>query len=143
MMIDSGCRSEDNAKVCSDQGIDTYIDTYCLPHGQLLPPKRGPLPRDADARTRMACKPGINKGSAIYDQRKAIIDPMNVQIKEARRLRRFVLRCLKKVDGEWHLIVSTHNLLNLFWYRRSQQHALVGATETRAIALAAVARADH
>ena len=46
---------------------------------------------------------------------------MNGQIKEARGLRRFLLRSLEKVDGEWHLIAATHNLLKLFRYRRSQQ----------------------
>ena len=35
-----------------------------------------------------------------------------------------MLRSLKKVDGEWHQIGTTHNLLKLFRYRRSQQ--LVG-----------------
>ena len=33
----------------------------------------------------------------------------------------------KEVDGEWHLIAATHNLLKLFRYRRSQQQALLSA----------------
>jgi len=50
------------------------------------------------------------------------------QIKEGRGLRRFLLRRMEKVDGEWHVIAATHNLLKLFRYRRSQHHALVTAT---------------
>ena len=46
---------------------------------------------------------------------------MNGQIKEARGLRRFLLRGLEKVTGEWHLIAATHNLLKLFRLTRSQQ----------------------
>jgi len=111
MTLDAGYWSEDNAKVCSDQGIDAYIATGRLPHGQPLPPKRGPLPRDADARTQMARKLRSKQGSTIYAQRKAIVEPVNGQIKEARGLRRFLLRGLEKVDGEWHLIATTHNLL--------------------------------
>ncbi|CAK6701832.1 transposase [Synechococcus sp. CBW1107] len=47
---------------------------------------------------------------------------------EARGLRRFLLRDLKKVDGEGHLIAATHNLLKLFRFRRSQQLALASTT---------------
>ena len=128
MTMDAGYWSEDNAKLCADQDIDAYIATGRLPHGQPLPPKRGPLPRDADARTRMARKLRSKQGSAIYAQRKAIVELVNGQIKEARGLRRFLLRGLEKVDGEWHLIAATHNLLKLFRYQRSQQQVLVAAS---------------
>ena len=128
MTMDAGYWSEDNAKVCADQGIDAYIAPGRLPHGQPPPPKRGPLPRDADAKSRMARKIRSKKGSAIYARRKAIVEPVNGQIKESRGLRRFLLRGLEKVDGEWHLIAATHNLLKLFRYRRSQQLALAGTT---------------
>ncbi|CAK6697902.1 IS1182 family transposase [Synechococcus sp. CCY9201] len=128
MTLDAGYWSEDNAKTCADQGIDAYIATGRLPHGKPPPPKRGPLPKDADEKTRMARKLRSKKGSKIYAQRKAIVEPVNGQIKEARGLRRFLLRGLQKVDGEWHLIAATHNLLKLFRYRRSQQPGLAAAT---------------
>ncbi|MCP9793485.1 transposase [Vulcanococcus limneticus Candia 3F8] len=121
MTLDAGYWSEDNAGRCENLGIDAYIATGRLPHGQPPPPQRGPLPRDADAKTRMARKLRSKKGSAIYAQRKAIVEPVNGQIKEGRGLRRFLLRGLEKVDGEWHLIAATHNLLKLFRYRRTQQ----------------------
>jgi hypothetical protein len=128
MTMDAGYWSEDNAKACADKGIDTYIATGRLPHGQPPPPQRGPLPRDADAKTRMARKLRSKQGSAIYAQRKVIVEPVNGQIKEGRGIRRFLLRGLEKVDGEWHLIAATHNLLKLFRHRRAQQQALVAAT---------------
>ena len=56
------------------------------------------------------------------------MEPVNGPIKDARGLRRFLLRGLVKVDGEWHLIAATHNLLQLFRCRRSQQQVLVEAT---------------
>ncbi len=128
MTLDAGYWSEDNATACGDQGIDAYIATGRLPHGKPPPPQRGPLPRDADARTRMARKVRSKKGSRIYAQRKAIVEPVNGQIKEGRGLRRFLLRGLEKVNGEWHLIADTHNLLKLFRFRQSQQQALAVAT---------------
>jgi hypothetical protein len=76
----------------------------------------------------MARKLRSKKGSAIYAQRKAIVEPVNGQIKKGRRLRQFLLRGLEKVDGEWHLIAATHNLLKLFRHRRSQQQVLLTAT---------------
>jgi hypothetical protein len=49
------------------------------------------------------------------------VEPVNGQIKEGGGLRHFLLRGLEKVNGEWHLIAATHNLLKLFRYRRTQQ----------------------
>jgi hypothetical protein len=69
MTMDAGYWSEDNAKACADHGIDAYIATGRLPHGQPPPPKRGPLPKNADAKTRMARKLRSKKGSRIYAQR--------------------------------------------------------------------------
>ena len=128
MTLDAGYWSENNVNACADQGIDAYIATGRLPHGQKLPPKRGPLPRDANIKTRMARKLRSKKGSKIYAQCKVTVEPVSGQIKECRGLRRFLLRGLEKVNGEWHLIATTHNLLKLFRHRRSQQQALVAAT---------------
>ena len=128
LTTDAGYWSENNAELCADQGIDAYIATGRLPHGQPLPPKRGPMPRDADVKARMARKLRSKTGSRIYAKRKAIVEPVNGQIKETRGLRRFLLRGLEKVDAEWHLIAATHNLLKLFRYRRSEQQALLLAS---------------
>lgn len=91
--------------------LEAHITNGRLHHGQPPPPKHEPLPRDADAKTGMARKLKSKKGSAIYAQRKAIVEPVNGQIKECRGLRGFLLRGLEKVDGEWHLIATTRNLL--------------------------------
>lgn len=128
MTMDAGYRSEDNAKACSDQGIDAYIAIGRLPHGQSLTPKRWLLPRDPDARTRIARKLRSKRGSATFAQRKAIVEPVNGQFKEVRGLRRLLLRRLGKVDGEGHLIAATHSLLKLWRHCRSQQQMLAAAT---------------
>ena len=107
MTLDAGDRSEDNARTCADQGIDAYIATGRLPHGKPPPPRRGLLPKNADAKSRMARKLRSKAGSAIYAQRKAIVEPVNGQIKEARGLRRLLLRGLEKVDTEYRLIAET------------------------------------
>ena len=75
-------------------------------------------------KAQIARKLSSKAGSWIYAQRKAIVEPVNGQIKEARGLLRFLLRGLEKVDAEWHLIAATHNLVKLFRHRRSQQQAM-------------------
>jgi hypothetical protein len=89
LTTDAGYWSESNAELCVDEGIDAYIATVWLAHGQPLPTKRGPMPKDADVKARMARKLRSKAGSRIYAQRKAIVDPVNGQIKEARGLRCF------------------------------------------------------
>lgn len=50
-------------------------------------------------------------GQTIYALRKTVVEPVFVQIKGARRLYRFLLRGLEKLNGEWALIATTHQIL--------------------------------
>ena len=80
----------------------------------------------------MARRLRSKKGSKIYARRKVIVEPVNGQIKEGLGLRRFLLRGLEKVNGEWHLIATTHNPLKLFRHSRSNQQVLLAAGGARA-----------
>jgi transposase len=113
-IADAGYWSEANAKACSDRGIDAYISTGRQKHGQLPPPSRGPIPKDLDAKGTMARKLRSKNGREVYARRKAIVEPVFGQTKENRGLRRFLLRGLEKVNGEWSLMSTGHNLLKLF-----------------------------
>jgi len=53
-------------------------------------------------------------GRDVYRMRKAIVEPVFGQIKEWRGFRRFFLRGLDNVRGEWKLVCLTHNLLKVF-----------------------------
>jgi len=53
-------------------------------------------------------------GRQLYKQRKAIVEPVFGQFKDARGFRRFLLRGLHNVRLEFDLIALTHNLLKLF-----------------------------
>lgn len=88
-------------------------DSQPQPPGAPLPPN---APHNDDAmhmRERLASE----TGKALYAKRKATVEPVFGQIKEARGIRRFRLRSLKKVTCEWKLICATHNLLKLFRHR--------------------------
>ena len=64
----------------------------------------------------MAAKVRTPEGKALYARRKVIVEPVFGQIKEARGFRRFLLRGLKKIRGEWSLVCLTHNLLKVWRY---------------------------
>ncbi len=52
-----------------------------------------------------------------YARRKAVVEPVFGQIKEARGFRRFLLRGQKAVQAEWAMVCMGHNLLKLFRFR--------------------------
>ena len=68
------------------------------------------------AQERMAAKVRTPAGRAVYARRKVIVEPVFGQIKEARGFRRFLLRGLAKIRGEWRLVCLTHNLLKIWRY---------------------------
>jgi transposase len=97
------------------EGIQLLVspDSKPQPPGAPLPPN---APNNTDA-LRMRERLASETGKALYAARKAIVEPVFGQIKEARNIRRFRLRSLKKVACEWKLICATHNLLKLFRHR--------------------------
>jgi len=125
MTMDNGYYSDDNVGFLKGAGIDAYIATGRLKHGEVPPPApRGRIPNGLTVKERMARKLRTVKGRCTYAKRKEIAEPVVGQIKEARGFRRFLLRGLGKVDAEWLIICLTHNLLKLF--RWSWQPALAG-----------------
>jgi transposase len=113
--LDAGYYSDDNVAYLESEGIDGYIATGRRKHGEKIPPApRGRIPKDATTKERMARKLRTIKGRATYAKRKQMVEPVFGQIKEPRGFRRFSLRGLVNVTGEWDLICLTHNLLKLF-----------------------------
>ena len=114
LIADAGYCSTANLEACEDRGLNAYISTSRQQHGQRPRPSRGRPPADLDARGRMDRKLRSKAGQAIYGLRKTIVEPVFGQIKGSRGLDRFRLRGLEKVNGEWALMATTHNLLKLF-----------------------------
>jgi transposase len=125
MSLDNGYYSDDNVEFLRGEGIDAYIATGRLKHGEVPPPApRGRIPKGLTTKERMARKLRTVKGRCTYAKRKEIAEPAIGQIKEARGFRQFLLRGLENVDAEWLITCLTHNLLKLF--RWSWQPALAG-----------------
>jgi transposase len=70
----------------------------------------------ATAKEKMRAKLKTPAGRAVYARRKAIVEPVFGQIKEARGFRRFLLHGLDQIRGEWRLVCLTHNLLKIWRY---------------------------
>jgi transposase len=121
LIADAGYWSEDNAKACEDRGVDPHIATGRLPHGQPPPPIHGPIPKDLDSKGQMARKLRKKEGKEIYARRKTIVEPVFGQAKEGRGLRRFLLRGLEKVNDEWLLWGTTHNLNKLWRFLKQRK----------------------
>jgi hypothetical protein len=62
----------------------------------------------------------------VYAKRKTIPEPVSSQTKEVRGLRRFLLLGLDKVNGEWTLWSTTHNILKLFRFQKAQTAMATG-----------------
>jgi transposase len=115
MTKDNGYFSEKNVVYLEKEKIDAYVAVGRRKHGD-PPPEvpRGRIPNEATIKERMARKLRTKNGQRIYKKRKQIIEPVFGQIKEARGFRRFHLRGLEAVTGEWDLVCLTHNVLKLF-----------------------------
>ena len=123
-LADAGYWTCDNAAYGETHDIDLYISTRRHRHGKTIAPDgAGGVDADSDAdtadadpRARMRARLVTDGGRALYARRKAIVEPVFGQIKDARGFRRFLLRGMRKVSGEWALLTATHNLLKYFRY---------------------------
>ena len=61
-LADAGYWSEDNAEICSEAQTDPHIATGRQKHGQPPPCTKGRIPKDLDAKGRMARKLRTKKG---------------------------------------------------------------------------------
>jgi hypothetical protein len=113
MNADNGYWSPGNAAACEEERIEAFIATGREPHHPGLkerfeePPELSP---EADSLAKMRHKLKTRAGKAIYALRKQVVEPVFGIIKSVLGFRRFSLRGLKKVQGEWCLICLAYNL---------------------------------
>ena len=101
-------------------GTDPFIAPEQTRHGRKPPPApRGRIPQGLSTRDRMRRKLQTKRGRQRYALRMATVEPVFGQIKQGRGFRQFLLRGLEKVQGEWSLICTGHNLLKLFKFGNS------------------------
>ena len=120
ILADSGYCSEKNLEALDseenpERRVDGYIATERQKHDEYKEScPKGPLPKGASRVDRMRRKLRTKAGKAVYAARKAIVEPVFGQIKQARGFRQFLLRGIDKARGEWSLVCLTHNILKMY-----------------------------
>ena len=112
---DAGYYSAPEAKALQALRVDPFIAPEKTRHGtRPEPAPRGRIPKGLSLRDRMRRKLRTRQGRERYALRMETVEPVFGQIKQGRGFRQFLLRGLAKVNREWLLICTGHNLLKLF-----------------------------
>ena len=113
LLADTGYFSRANVERCEAAGLTPYIAMGREGHNLPLAERHArppPCPPDADAATRMAHRLKTPEGRALYARRKSTVETVFGIVKEAMGFRRFHLRGLEAVRGEWTLTCLAWNL---------------------------------
>lgn len=113
MSADAGYFSEANVTRASARGVEPFVATGRFKHGQRPSCPRGRPPKGMSVKAQMARKLSTKRGRSVYARRKVIVEPVFGHIKEGRGFRRFHLRGMGNVQGEWALVCIGHNLRKL------------------------------
>jgi transposase len=114
VLADAGYFSEANVTDATDAGVDVLIATGRIKHHERVPTApRGPIPRDATVKEKMARRLRTKTGRADYARRKAIVEPVFGQMKVRQGAGFLRLRGLEGAQGEFALHSLCHNLRKL------------------------------
>ena len=109
---DAGYCSEANLEAAHARGIKPYIATGRQKHGQAA--AVGARGRRAGGRVAAMATTLKRAGHrSRYRLRKQTVEPVFGHIKQARGFRQFLLRGRDKVESEWAMICTAHNLAKL------------------------------
>ncbi len=82
LLADAGYCSQDNLEKTAAGGVDVLVATGRIRRNERVPDTpRGPIPKDATRRERMARRLRTKPGRADYARRKAIVEPVFGQMK--------------------------------------------------------------
>jgi len=110
-LADAGYFSEANIDAAHQAGTDPFIATGRLAHGDRTPDApRGPIPKDATPKARMARKLRTKKGKTTYSRRKVIVEPVFGQMKTTQGAGKLLLRGHDNARAEWRLLAACYNL---------------------------------
>ena len=105
--LDSGFFSEHNAKRLSENEIEAYIACGRQSHNLTLEERLAPAPappENPNTITAMKHRLKTEVGKQFYAKRKSTVEPVFGIIKEVMGFRRFLLRGINAVTGEWTLV---------------------------------------
>lgn len=118
MLADAGYCSAGNldsaAEFTDRHGSEFFIATGRASHDDPAPvAPRGPIPKNATRKQRMARTLKTKTGRAAYARRKVIVEPVFGQMATLQNAKQLLLRGLDGAQGEWLLLSACHNLRKL------------------------------
>ncbi len=117
VVADAGYFSEANVAACESNKIEAYIalgrEQHNVPLRKRMKNNHG-IPRSLSPVSKMMWKRLQSEfGKEIYKVRKSTVEPVFGIIKEVMGFRRFLLRGMANVSGEWDLVCLSYNLKHL------------------------------
>lgn len=127
VLADRGYGSRETMEALEARDVDAYISveaegTMQARRYEFRPPKEEKAPRKGPMKpwtARMAKKLGTEAGRRLYRLRKQTVEPVFGIIKQAMGFRQFLLRGLRKVEGEWSLVCLAYNIRRLHTLSRA------------------------
>lgn len=113
ILADAGFFALENIAELESRGLDVYLPDSNLAR-ELNTGQRCPATRVGPTQRRMRQKLRDPAGRAVYQRRKALVEPVWGTLKEQRGMRRFRMRSLHKVKIEFTLAAISYNLTRLF-----------------------------
>lgn len=114
LAADAGYFSAENVAISAERGLDPHIATGRQKHSDPPPiAPRGPIPKDATPRQRMARKLKTKRGQGVYGRRKAIVEPVFGQMQTVQDAKRLLMRGQNAARAQWRFHCAVHNLLKL------------------------------
>ncbi len=114
VLADAGYCSADNLDAANEftavHCSEFFIATGRAKHDDPEPlAPRGPIPKSATPKQRMARKLKTKTGRAVYARRKVIVEPVFGQMQTCQNAKHLLLRGLEQAKGEWLLLAACHN----------------------------------
>lgn len=114
LLGDAGYFSEHNIAITAEHGLDPHLATGRFKHSEPpAPAPRGPIPKNATPKQRMARKLKKKAGAAAYARRKTIVEPIFGQLQTVQDARQLRLRGKPAARAQWRFNCAIHNLLKL------------------------------
>lgn len=113
LLADAGYFSAANVKACQEAQVEPLIALGRESHHRPLMDRFAadcPRPETDDPVAQMAWRLKTKAGRSRYGKRKSTIEPVFGIIKHVMGFRRFSLRGLDAVSGEWHLVALAFNI---------------------------------
>ena len=124
VLADNGYACGEEVEILSERGIDALVATGAQGRQRqydFRPPKAGKPPKEPKAEwlKKMKAKMESEVGREKYRLRQQTVEPVFGIIKNVLGFRRFSLRGLAKVEGEWALLALAYNCKRLHRLQRA------------------------